>query len=305
MDYDVGRTDLAVELNESVSKKAGKLKGIIVNEFNDSETSIKVTEIKITDKNGAKLIGKPQGSYITIEAKDISNASEVYKKRVADILSEYVRKLLRDNLKLDNNKTITILVAGLGNRSITSDSLGPLVTDGLDINHHIIKSDGEDAGVCAIVPGVMADTGLETADIIKGLACQINPDVVIAIDALAARDISRLNRTIQLSDRGINPGSGVGNHRVGINEENIGVPVLAIGVPTVIDAMTIAIDLVSPLMMECTIDEKDEFFMRIYKEGISDMYVTPKAIDTDIQNISTVIADAVNRVLDGHGILSA
>lgn len=295
MNYDMGRTDLAVELNESISKKKGRLEGIIVNEFHDSDTSIKVTEIRITNKRGADIIGKPEGSYITIEASNISHAGEVYKKRVADILAEYIKKLLKDNRCIDEN--ITLLVAGLGNRCITSDSLGPLVIDGLDVNHHIIAQQGEDGGICAIIPGVMADTGLETADIIKGITRQIKPTAIIAVDALAARDISRLNTTIQLSDRGINPGSGVGNHRVGINEDNIGVPVLAIGVPTVIDAMTIAIDLVSPLMKDCTGDEKKSFFSKIYKEGISDMYVTPKAIDTDVQNISNVIACAVNSVL--------
>lgn len=297
MDYEMGRTDLAVELNESISKKSGKLKGIVVNEFNDTDTAIKVTEIKITDKRGADAIGKPQGSYITIEAKDVSNASEMYKKKVVDILSEYIKKLLKDNISDDKCEPMTLLVAGLGNRCITSDSLGPLVVDGLMVNHHILIESGDDGGICAIIPGVMADTGLETADIIKGIAKQVKPSAIIAIDALAARDISRLNTTIQLSDRGINPGSGVGNHREGINEDNIGVPVLALGVPTVIDAFTIAIDLVSPLMKEFTAEEKSAFFMKIYKEGISDMYVTPKAIDTDVQNISTVISEAINMVL--------
>ena len=297
MEYDMARTDLAVELNESISKKSGRLKGIIVNEFNDSDTAIKVTEIKITNKRAAEIIGKPQGSYITIEAHDISKASEVYKKKIVDILLEYIRKLLQSNIEKEEDKNLTLLVAGLGNRCITSDSLGPLVVDGLDVDHHMLVSEGNDGGICAIIPGVMADTGLETADIIRGIAEQIKPAAVIAIDALAARNISRLNTTIQLSDRGINPGSGVGNHRVGINKDNIGVPVLALGVPTVIDAFTIAVDLVSPLLKDCSKDEKEEFLSRIYKEGISDMYVTPKAIDTDVQNISEIISEALNMVL--------
>ncbi len=291
MDYNEGRTDLAVELNEKLSKKSGSLKGVIVREFNDSDTSIKVTEIRITDEQGAMAIGKPQGSYITIEARNISGASEVYKKKTSDILTQYIKKLLDDNTK--GSKKRTLLIAGLGNRDITSDSLGPLVVEGLDVDYHINKAEG-DGGICAIIPGVMADTGLETADIIKGIAKQVKPSAVIAIDALAARNISRLNTTIQLSDRGINPGSGVGNHRVGINEDNIGCPVLAIGVPTVIDAFTIAVDLVSPLMEQCSAQEKQDFFSEIYKAGISDMYVTPKAIDTDIWNISEVISGAVN-----------
>lgn len=185
-------------------------------------------------------------------------------------------------------------MAGLGNRDITSDSLGPLVAKNLYINGHI---DNDDTGlcVCSIIPGVMGDTGMETADIIKGIAKQINPSVIIAIDALAARNIERLNTTIQLSDMGINPGSGVGNHRVGIDYENIGIPVLAIGVPTVIDALTIVTDLVSPLIGDCSADEIAAFFSGI-DNNMKDMYVTPKAIDQDIKNISAIISSAINNL---------
>jgi spore protease len=153
----------------------------------------------------------------------------------------------------------------------------------------------------SIIPGVMGDTGMETADIIKGIAKQIKPSVIIVIDALAARDIERLNTTIQLSDRGINPGSGVGNHRVGINYENIGIPVLAIGVPTVIDALTIVTDLVNPLISDCSADEIAAFFSGI-DNNMKDMYVTPKAIDQDIKNISSIISSAINNL--GHAGIS-
>lgn len=298
MEYDMARTDLAVELNESISKKNGSLKGIIVNESTDSDAAIKVTEIKITNKRAAEAIGRSQGSYITIEARNISKAGESYRKKIVDILLDYIRKLLESNIEKQAHANITLLVVGLGNRCITSDSLGPLVVDGLEVDYHIQTGQGRDGGMCAVIPGVMADTGLETADIIRGIAKQVKPSAVIAIDALAARNISRLNTTIQLSDRGINPGSGVGNHRVGINKDNIGVPVLALGVPTVIDAFTIAVDLVSPLLKNCTKEEREEFLSRIYMEGISDMYVTPKAIDTDVQNISGVISEALNQVLN-------
>lgn len=290
------RTDLAVELNEEVSKQSGKLNGIIVNEYKDSDTDISVSEIKITNKNGEKALGKPQGTYITIEAQGISNNSDIYKIKVSEILSSYINKLLEENINLKaDSKNKKLLVVGLGNRCITSDSLGPLVADGLDINYDM-ESASCNIELCAIVPGVMADTGLETADIVRGIAKQIKPAAVIVIDALAARNINRLNTTIQLSDKGINPGSGVGNHRVGINKENIGVPVLAIGVPTVIDATTIVSDLVSPLMVEFTLKDREEFFAKIYKEGISDMYVTPKAIDADVKNISCIISHAINSI---------
>lgn len=176
----------------------------------------------------------------------------------------YFKLLKRMN---KNVKPEKVLVIGLGNRNITSDSLGPEVVDNICIK----ISEGDETGVCTLSPGVMAQTGIETAGIIKGVVSQIKPDVCIAIDALAARSVNRLNSTIQLSDQGINPGSGVGNHRIGITKDNIGVPVLAIGVPTVIDAEGII-------------------------QGAGKMYVTPKDIDSDIRNISIIISKAINRV---------
>ena len=291
------RTDLAVELNEEISRKAGRLKGIIVNQQKDKDTGIEVTSLKVTNKAGERMIGKPMGTYITIEARRINEMNEDYNNNVTEILKNYISELIGELLKnkkvKDNGKNsrqdnkipfpggknisskrhISLLVAGLGNRDITSDSLGPLVVKNLYINGHIDND----------------------ADIIKGIAKQINPSVIIAIDALAARNIERLNTTIQLSDRGINPGSGVGNHRVGINYENIGIPVLAIGVPTVIDALTIVTDLVSPLIGDCGADEIAAFFSGI-DNNMKDMYVTPKAIDQDIKNISAIISSAINNL---------
>lgn len=312
------RTDLAVELNEEISRKAGRLKGIIVNQHKDKDTGIEVTSLKVTNKAGERMIGKPMGTYITIEARKINEMNEDYNNNVTEILKNYISELIGELLKnkkvkdngkdsrqdnkipfpggknISSKRPISLLVAGLGNRDITSDSLGPLVAKNLYINGHI---DNDDTGlcVCSIIPGVMGDTGMETADIIKGIAKQINPSVIIAIDALAARNIERLNTTIQLSDMGINPGSGVGNHRVGINYENIGIPVLAIGVPTVIDALTIVTDLVSPLIGDCSADEIEAFFSGI-DNNMKDMYVTPKAIDQDIKNISAIISSAINNL---------
>ena len=297
------RTDLAVELNEEISRKAGRLKGIIVNQQKDKDTGIEVTSLKVTNKAGERMIGKPMGTYITIEARRINEMNEDYNNNVTQILKNYISELIGELLKnkkvKDNGKNsrqdnkipfpggknisskrhISLLVAGLGNRDITSDSLGPLVVKNLYINGHI---DNDDTGlcVCSIIPGVMGDTGMETADIIKGIAKQINPSVIIAIDALAARNIERLNTTIQLSDMGI---------------ENIGIPVLAIGVPTVIDALTIVTDLVSPLIGDCSADEIAAFFSGI-DNNMKDMYVTPKAIDQDIKNISAIISSAINNL---------
>ena len=265
MDNIVVRTDLAVEANEEAMNGTGKLRGIRLRESNKSRMGVKVTELQVTNHLGEAAIGRPKGTYLTIEADDITGGDEEYAKEVISTLTGYIFKLLKRMNK--NVKPEKILVIGLGNRNITSDSLGPEVVDNISIN----ISDGEETGVCTLSPGVMAQTGIETAGIIKGVVSQIKPDVCIAIDALAARSVNRLNSTIQLSDQGINPGSGVGNHRIGITKDNIGVPVLAIGVPTVIDAEGII-------------------------QGAGKMYVTPKDIDSDIRNISIIISKAINRV---------
>lgn len=300
-----GRTDLAVEINEEVNKKDGRLYGVVVDEKLDKESGICVTELKIINRTGEIALKKPKGTYITIEAKELADSCDNYQSRLVDTLSLYISKLLEEMLgargagKGKDLSSSLILVVGLGNRNITADSLGPRVTDRLYINHHILRSEGKNKGLCALSPGVMADTGMETAEIIKGLVRQLKPDAIIAIDALAARDVNRLNKTIQLSDRGINPGSGVGNHRVGINRENIGVPVLAIGVPTVIDAITIVHDSVKPLLRDCSNKERAEFFNSIYTEDMANMYVTPKSIDEDVRIISDTISEAIN-VLSFH-----
>ena len=264
MDNIVVRTDLAVEANEEAMNGAGRLKGIRLRESTKSRMGVKVTELQVTNHLGETAIGRPKGTYLTIEADEITGGDEDYAKEVISTLAGYIFKLLKRMNK--NVKPEKILVIGLGNRNITSDSLGPEVIDNICIN---INEEG-DTGVCTLSPGVMAQTGIETAGIIKGVVSQIKPDVCIAIDALAARSVNRLNSTIQLSDQGINPGSGVGNHRVGITKDNIGVPVLAIGVPTVIDAEGII-------------------------QGAGKMYVTPKDIDSDIRNISIIISKAINR----------
>ena len=188
---------------------------------------------------------------------------------------------IRDRCISKNNK---LLVVGLGNRNVTADSLGPDVVDKLIINSHIHgEKDEISVRLSALSPGVMAQTGIETSSIIKGIADEIDPGVIIVIDALAARNTQRLNKTIQISNRGINPGSGVGNHRTGITSDNIGVPVIAVGVPTVIDAATIIGDVT-----------KD--YENIPKH-LSDMYVTPKDIDENIRITAEIIAESINELV--------
>ena len=274
------RTDLAVELNEAVDKSDSRYSGVIVREHIDKVSLVKVTTLEIINEEGEKLFNRKAGIYITIEAEGLGENDDFYNERVIEIISGQIDALIRPCI-LKNNK---LLVVGLGNRNVTADSLGPDVVDKLIINSHIHgEKDEISVRLSALSPGVMAQTGIETSSIIKGIADEIAPGVIIVIDALAARNTQRLNKTIQISNRGINPGSGVGNHRTGITSDNIGVPVIAVGVPTVIDAATIIGDVT-----------KD--YENIPKH-LSDMYVTPKDIDENIRITAEIIAESINELV--------
>ena len=274
------RTDLAVELNEAVDKSDSRYSGVIVREHIDKVSLVKVTTLEIINEEGEKLFNRKAGIYITIEAEGLGEDDDFYNERVIEIISGQIDTLIRPCIS-KNNK---LLVVGLGNRNVTADSLGPDVVDKLIINSHIHgEKDEISVRLSALSPGVMAQTGIETSSIIKGIADEIDPGVIIVIDALAARNTQRLNKTIQISNRGINPGSGVGNHRTGITSDNIGVPVIAVGVPTVIDAATILGDVT-----------KD--YENIPKH-LSDMYVTPKDIDENIRITAEIIAESINELV--------
>ena len=272
------RTDLALELKEE--KNIGSAQsGIIVKTRIDTTNHVKETKIIIKNKKGEDSLGKPKGTYITIEAKDLSTNDGSF------------HKALFLNLKEMLNKKKKILIAGLGNADVTADSLGPKVVNNLYITRHLQK---EGIGnyqfeLSAIAPGVMAQTGIETSEILESLADRIKPDVVIVIDALAARSYSRLNKTIQISDTGIAPGSGVGNHRNEITQQTIGVPVLAIGVPTVISVPAIIHDVFGEKSLENVSENIDEEFIS--------MHVTPKNIDESMKRISYTISEGINHLL--------
>ena len=234
------RTDLALEAKESCEAKDGQPRGVRVTEQEDPEREIYTTTVVIETENGARVMGKPVGTYITLEAPNMSSPDEDYHAEISEALAGHIRALMRT----EDDKRKSVLVVGLGNREVTPDALGPEVVGNLRITRHMIRVYGrvsaelqQAAEVSALVPGVMAQTGMETLEIIKGVVDETHPQLVIVIDALAARSTKRLNRTIQITDTGINPGSGVGNHRDAINEETLGVPVIAIGVPTVVDAV--------------------------------------------------------------------
>ena len=275
-------TDLELDLKEE--KYIGSAEsGIIVKTRIDTANHIKETKILIQNKKGERSLGKPKGSYITIEAGDLSSNDGSFHKEMSEALFLNLRQLLGRRKK--------ILIAGLGNANVTADSLGPKVVNNLCITRHLQK---EGIGkyqfeLSAIAPGVMAQTGIETSEILESLAAKIKPDVLIAIDALAARSSSRLNKTIQISDTGIAPGSGVGNHRNEITEHTIGVPVFAIGVPTVISVPAIIHDLFGEQPVENGYENIDEEFIS--------MHVTPKNIDESMKRISYTISEGINHLL--------
>ena len=289
-------TDLALEDKERYESDDVEISGVSVEEFFDEEHEIRVTEVKILTENGAKAMRKPIGTYITMEMANLALPDEEYHQAVAGELARYVGNIMKLN-----KEEYTALVVGLGNRDVTPDALGPHTVECLNVTRHIVKEYGkyalgEDASqmVSAIAPGVMAQTGMETYEIIKGIVETIKPDVVFVIDALAARNTKRLNRTIQIADTGIHPGSGVGNHRNEISYETLGVPVIAIGVPTVVDAATIVRDTMENLISTLDNDDKYEMVQDLIAPHLYGMFVTPKDIDESIDRIGATIAEGLN-----------
>ncbi len=298
------RTDLALEAHESIDRSATHIHGIEVNEEYFKEEQVHITSVIVTTKNAAKALGKPMGTYITIEAPALDAPDDESHREVSVHLSSILKKLIPDF-----DKEQSILVIGLGNRDVTADSLGPHVIDNLCITRHIIMEYGTAAydknrmhSVSSLAPGVMAQNGMETAEIIKGVIDQTSPNLVIVIDSLAARTLHRLNRTIQITDTGIHPGSGVGNHRNALTQESLGVPVIAIGIPTVVDAATIVWDVLEDFSQKVThaIDLRvfqNECTNTILQE-LNNMYVTGKDVDAIIKRLSFTISEALNMTFD-------
>ncbi len=295
------RTDLALEVRESMEESAGECRGVLVEEEYKEESEIRITSVVIETMNGAKAMGKPVGTYITLEAPAMAQPDEDYHREISEELATQLKKILP---KADQE--FSVMVVGLGNRDVTADALGPNVVDNLTITRHMVKEYGKAAFnkkqihmVSGLIPGVMAKTGMESQEIIKGVAERTKPDVVIVVDALAARSTKRLNRTIQITNTGIHPGSGVGNHRNAITQETLGVPVIAIGVPTVVDAATIVSDAFEKMMRQAgeePIDIQDDLLSGLGE--LYNMYVTGKDVDYEIKQISHIICNALNSTFE-------
>lgn len=282
------RTDLALEEKESIEEDK-EIKGVVLEE--NQEGQIKITKVQITDEHGSKTMKKPKGTYLTIETGDLEleNMEKVICKQLKELMG-YTGKE-------------KIMVIGLGNRDITPDALGPKVIDQLFVTRHLVKEFGEGfqkrnrlLEVSALAPGVMAQTGMESREILQGVLEKVVPDVVIAIDALAARNVARVNRTIQITDTGISPGAGVGNNRKELNKETLGVKVIAIGVPTVVDAETIVEDRVEESLIQAGFSEEEveAFLKEINFRKERNMFVTTKDVDEEINKMSEIISEALN-----------
>jgi spore protease len=296
MDYI--RTDLALESNEEKAEKS-KIPGVTVTERKGS-FDVSITDVKIETDEGEKAIGKAKGTYITIDSSAIKNRYAKAEEHVINILADEIKKLMKKRERKG------VLVVGLGNRSITPDSLGPSVCDKTYISRHIKvfapdQADERINEVSAIAPGVLGITGLETGEVIKGIIDKIKPGIVIAIDSLASRKLDRISTTFQLTDSGISPGSGIGNKRKALNETELGVPVIAIGVPLVVYAATIAGDLIEGTVRNEMIENAEDtrkVFEKVI-EGImnvngAEMVVTPKEIDIIVEDCARVISSAIN-----------
>lgn len=306
------RTDLALEAKEMYSEKHKKEKDIDgIEVINEIDKDIKVTTVKVKNETGVQKIGKPKGNYVTIEIPEFT----AYDGETMDRVSQVVAEIIGRMVKIDVEKTI--LVVGLGNWKVTPDALGPKVTEGIMVTRHLKTvmpeiMDDSVRPVCSIAPGVLGVTGVETVEIIKGTVERVKPDIVICIDALAARRVERVNTTIQISDTGISPGAGVGNNRKQINEDNLGVKVIAIGVPTVVDAVTIAndtIDMVVDSLINSAESGSDFYKMLgsldknekntlirevLSSKSLGEMIVTPKDIDLIINSLAKIISNGIN-----------
>lgn len=296
-------TDLAAEMRELNPQLDG------INETEAQDGEIKIKRIEILSDAAAVKLGKARGRYTTLDAEALT-------QRPFDLFAHMSQCLRRELLSLvpltgAELKRGTVLIVGLGNRGVTPDSLGPRTAEKVFVTRHIKEHvpeafDFEIPSVCAIAPGVLGVTGVETTDIVLGVVNKVKPDLIIAVDALASRRAARISTTVQLSDSGISPGSGVGNTRADLSLEKLGVPVIAVGVPLVVYASTISQDTISLIADETGLHGDEERLKELAEQVIAkhmgDFIVTPKDIDVIVEDMSGIIADAINSALFGENL---
>ena len=281
------RTDLAIEAHELWQESAGKTTRLAgVKATKQRQEGYPVTRVDILDGRGEAALGKPQGSYLTIDLT-------TFWQRKADFFERAVRAV-GSQLKTLLPPEGPALVIGLGNDAMTPDAVGPLAVDSVLVTRHLIAAMPKHFSgfrpVAVQRTGVLGTTGVESAEAVRGLVAEVQPALVIAVDALASRRVGRVCATVQLSDTGIIPGSGVGNHRSALNRETLGVPVFAVGIPTVVDAATLAAD----LMEEAGIADIDEDKLRA---GQQNLMVTPRDIDAQVRDLAKVVGYGINWAL--------
>lgn len=312
------RTDLALERRNLYRKAQGldnEIDGIETQEEEVGE-KIRTARVKVVNEKGAEAIGKPVGSYITIDIQKLKVATEEDIQEAAEVLAKELRNLLKEHVDTKDE----ILVVGLGNQYVTPDSLGPKVVNDIDVTRHILEYmpqvlSEDTRPVSAISPGVLGTTGIETLEILKGIVDNIHPKLLIVIDALASRSIERISSTIQLADTGITPGAGVGNTRKNLSKDTLGIPVIALGIPTVVEAATIAADSLDLFIQKLQEDaQSNEFLNQLQEEDKYEMIkqvlapeeynfiVTPKEIDELIENMSSIVARGINIAIQPENI---
>ena len=282
-------TDLAMEARGSVPVSDVQLK-----------SGIERTVVRIEDAQTARELGRPQGTYVTLSCPQTMTIELSMREALSLELAQAIRQMLPEHAR-------TVLVTGLGNRSVTPDALGPRTVERVLVTRHMDGCLPDDvsarmASVCAAAPGVLGVTGLETAEVLRGMAEHVQPDAVIAVDALAARSSARICSTIQIADTGISPGSGVGNHQKALTRETLGAPVIAVGVPMVVYASTIASDAMSDMIREDGGTEADEEKVaacveRVVSERLGDLIVTPREVDALVERMAGILAEGINLAL--------
>lgn len=290
------RTDLAMEAFENTD--GGPLPGVRVSHW--EQDGIQITEVVVTDNEAARQLGKPKGTYLTLESNLLKERDPDARLAMAAMLGEEIGRVLPRG-----DGSAPVLVVGLGNRAITPDSLGPGVVDRTLVTRHMLggplKGNPMES-VCAIAPGVLGVTGIESMELVEAVVNKVKPRAILCVDSLAARDSRRIGSAIQLTDTGIQPGAGVGNHRKPLTEQSVGTPVIAVGMPTVIYAATLAKDAFAWLNAQTGNDDAHEAALEDMEKSLlegelGDMIVTPREIDSIIQDAAGIIASGINRAL--------
>lgn len=295
-------TDLAVEIQEECSGRQGEIPGVVLEQYKEDGKGIRVTKIQIQTADGAKRMGRPIGNYMTLESADKEHSDEHSDKNLSgtklpdtNLLASYINELLPSSAH-------SFLIVGLGNANMTADALGPLTIEKM-------AQSGMASYTSMIVPGVFAQTGMESCEIIQGIVQQTSPDCIITIDALAAKSAFRLGTTVQLTDTGIRPGSGVGNARKGITKENMKIPVIAIGIPTVVSAAAIVSDAMDSLKQigynetilgSIAMLDKEEYYQlisEVFAPELGSLFVMPKNLDEELDTMSSLLAASLSQVI--------